>query len=74
MIVKGCIKINNMENVNRYDCGNGDGMFDDNKGYWVTHEDYKKLLDEYNKLASTMGGVSIEDVDPYWKEYIEDKK
>ena len=47
-----------MKNVNRYDCGNGEGMFDDETGYWVTHEDYKKLLDKYNKLALTIPVVS----------------
>jgi hypothetical protein len=48
-----------MKNVNRYDCGNGEGMFDNKTGYWVTHEDYKKLLDKYNKLALTIPDVSI---------------
>jgi len=43
-----------MKNVNRYGCGNGEGMFDDSEGYWVTHEDYKLLLDKYDKLALTI--------------------
>ena len=41
-----------MEKINRYDCGNGDGMFDDDTGYWVTYEDYKSLLDKYEDLVS----------------------
>ena len=28
-----------MKKVERYTCGNGEGMFDDEKGYWVTYED-----------------------------------
>ena len=47
-----------MKNVNRYGCGNGEGMFDDSEGYWVTHEDYKLLLDKYDKLALTIPVVS----------------
>ena len=43
-----------MKNINRYGCGNGEGMFDDKEGYWVTHEDYKQLLDKYEKLALTI--------------------
>jgi hypothetical protein len=43
-----------MEQINRYGCGNGEGMFDDKEGYWVTHEDYKQLLDKYEKLALTI--------------------
>ncbi len=43
-----------MENVNRYGCGNGEGMFDDSEGYWVAHKDYKELLDKYEKLALTI--------------------
>ena len=46
-----------MKNVNRYDCGNGEGMFDNKTGYWVTHEDYKLLLDKYEKLALTIPDV-----------------
>ena len=47
-----------MKNINRYGCGNGEGMFDDKEGYWVTHEDYKQLLDKYEKLALTIPVVS----------------
>ena len=43
-----------MKNINRYGCGNGEGMFNDKEGYWVTHEDYKQLLDKYEKLALTI--------------------
>lgn len=43
-----------MKNINRYGCGNGEGMFDDKEGYWVTHEDYKQLLDKCEKLALTI--------------------
>ena len=51
-----------MENVNRYDCGNGEGMFDDKTGYWVTHEDYKLLFDKYEKLALTIPVV----IEPFY--------
>ena len=47
-----------MKNVKRYTCGNGEGMFYDKKGYWVTYEDYKLLLDKYDKLALTIPVVS----------------
>jgi capsule polysaccharide export protein KpsE/RkpR len=32
-----------MSKVERYYCGNGDGMFQDNKGSYVEYSDYKKL-------------------------------
>lgn len=47
-------KINKVE---RYTCGNGEGMFDDKKGYWVTYEDYKDLLDKYKILVNKMGVI-----------------
>ena len=40
-----------MKKVERYTCGNGEGMFDDEKGYWVTYEDYKALLDKYETFV-----------------------
>ena len=48
-----------MKNVNRYDCGNGEGMFDDKTGYWVAYEDYKLLLDKYEELALNIDSVMI---------------
>ena len=43
-----------MKNINRYDCGNGEGMFDISDGYYVAYDDYKLLLDKYDKLALTI--------------------
>jgi hypothetical protein len=41
-----------MKEAKRYTCGSGDGMFDDNKGYYVEYSDYKILLDKYNQALS----------------------
>ncbi len=38
-----------MENVTRYTCGAGDGMFESKEGYYVDYADYKILLDKYNQ-------------------------
>jgi hypothetical protein len=41
-----------MENVTRYTCGAGDGMFESKEGYYVDYADYKILLDKYNQALS----------------------
>ncbi len=41
-----------MENVTRYTCGAGDGMFESKEGYYVDYSDYKDLLDKYNQALS----------------------
>jgi hypothetical protein len=41
-----------MENVTRYTCGAGDGMFESKEGYYVDYTDYKVLLDKYNQALS----------------------
>lgn len=51
-----------MKKVQRYSCGNGEGMFDSKKGYWVTHEDYKNLLDKYNELKQVKNNGVLDDV------------
>lgn len=51
-------KITNMDNVKRYECGNGEGMFDNKKGYWVAYEDYNQLLDKYTKLMAKSDIIS----------------
>ena len=40
-----------MEEPKRYDCGNGDGMFDSDKGYWISYEEHKAIV---NKLLEDM--------------------
>ena len=35
-------------------------MFDDKEGYWVTHEDYKQLLDKYKNLELTPPVVVVQ--------------
>ena len=32
--------------INRFTCGNGEGMFENKKGYWVSYEDHLKALKE----------------------------
>jgi len=34
----------------RHSCGNGEGMFPDERGYWVSYEEYIELLNKYKKL------------------------
>ena len=41
-----------MGDVERYYCGNGEGMFDDEKGVWVEYKDYKILLDKYKEALN----------------------
>lgn len=36
-----------MKQPKRYTCGNGEGMFDDKKGYWITYEEHLEIV---NKL------------------------
>ncbi len=36
-----------MKEPKRYDCGNGEGMFDDKKGDWISYEEHKEIV---NKL------------------------
>lgn len=35
-----------MEEPKRYSCGNGEGMFDNKKGYWITYEEHKNIINE----------------------------
>ncbi len=51
-----------MKNIQRYSCGNGEGMFDEKEGYWVTYEDYKNLLDKYNELNQVKNNSVLDDV------------
>ena len=51
-----------MENIQRYSCGNGEGMFDAKEGYWVTYEDYKNLLDKYNALKQVKNNGVLDGV------------
>ena len=47
----------------RYGCGNGEGMFEDKSGHWVTHEDYKELIDAINKaIDDCRGSEEMRDV------------
>lgn len=32
--------------INRFTCGNGEGMFENKKGYWVSYEYHLKALKE----------------------------
>tara|TARA_R100001015_G_scaffold15993_1_gene7879 strand:+ start:1869 stop:2027 length:159 start_codon:yes stop_codon:yes gene_type:complete len=38
------------KSTKRHSCGNGEGMFPDENGYWVSYEEYKKVLSKYKKL------------------------
>ena len=37
-----------MENtaIERYGCGNGDGMMEDNEGFYMSHEDHLKVIEQ----------------------------
>ena len=59
-----------MKKVQRYSCGNGEGMFDSKKGYWVTHEDYKNLLDKYNELKQVKNNGVLDDVNTPLKDIV----
>ena len=41
--------------IKRYGCGNGDGMFDDEEGYWVSYKDHNNIVKklELDKKALT---------------------
>lgn len=39
-----------MGNTKRFNCGNGEGMFEDKEGHYVFYQDYKDLLSKYEKL------------------------
>jgi hypothetical protein len=34
-----------MAKIERFICGNGDGMFTENKGVYVTYKEHKKMID-----------------------------
>jgi len=40
-----------MKEPKRYDCGNGEGMFDDKKGDWISYKEHNKIL---NKLKESL--------------------
>jgi hypothetical protein len=42
-----------MSKISRYTCGNGDGMFDNEEGHWVTHEDHLRLLNTVREVEMT---------------------
>ena len=41
-----------MGDIKRYDCGNGEGMFDDKLGEWVFYEDHKTLLEAKDRALN----------------------
>lgn len=43
-------KLNKMKEPKRYYCGNGEGMFEDNKnGHWVEYSEHKAIVDTLTK-------------------------
>jgi hypothetical protein len=34
-----------LKKIERLICGNGEGMFEDKKGYYVTYKEHKKMID-----------------------------
>ena len=65
----------NSEKVERYTCGNGEGMFDDKKGYWVTYGAYKDLLDKYETLVKESDSIDlVSNCDPDTKDLIQHTK
>ena len=43
-----------MKNPKRYNCGNGDGMFEDKKGYFVSYKDYEHLKKCFNEICEKL--------------------
>lgn len=53
----------------RYSCGNGDGMFDDTDGYWVSNDEAMKLAIRYGAflIRCDRSGMPLLDLEGYVK-------
>lgn len=41
-----------MKKPKRYTCGNGEGMFDDKKGCWITYEEHIEIVNKLKKAIN----------------------
>jgi len=41
-----------MEEPKRYSCGNGEGMFDDKKGYWISYKEHQEIVNKLKKAIT----------------------
>jgi hypothetical protein len=47
-----------IEEIQRYTCGNGEGMFYDDIGGFVSFDDYKKLATQIEQLKKENGKIA----------------
>ena len=59
-----------MEKIDRFNCGNGEGMFDNKQGDWVYYEDHKKIVEELEAIkyahSSTLLNEKYEETFEGW--------
>jgi len=48
--------------IERYYCGQGEGMFTDEKGQWIRYVDHKKIIDEIQTRAKGSSDDLLHDV------------
>ena len=41
-----------MEEPKRYSCGNGEGMFDSDKGYWISYKEHQEIVNKIEAAIS----------------------
>ncbi len=49
-----------MAKLTRYNCGNGEGMFDHPNGEWIKHSDHTKLIERVLSLSESELPFKIE--------------
>jgi hypothetical protein len=65
-------KINKMKEPKRYYCGNGEGMFEDDKnGHWVEYSEHKAIVEALTKQLrkhAVIGSFSMQDLMLYYQD------
>ena len=51
-----------MKEPKRYDYGNGEGMFDNKKGDWISYEEHKEIVNKLKEREDLVKNCSIPDV------------
>jgi hypothetical protein len=56
--------------MDRYYCGNGDGMFDDPDGSYILYEDHLKIVDAFKKELEKLQPLKSDDgFNEFWELY-----
>ena len=57
--------------IERYDCGNGEGMFDDPDGVYVTYDDHLKIVEELERKIEKLQASGDSDAmfEEFWALY-----